>query len=72
MTDSGQIERIENLEIRIAYQDQVIDDLNKTIAAQWDEIDMLKRRMTQLLDRVQEVESTRGGPNLPEPPPPHY
>lgn len=72
MSDAGQIARIENLEIRIAYQDQVIDDLNKTIAAQWSEIDALKRRMAQLLDRVQDVESMRGGPNQPEPPPPHY
>lgn len=63
--------RIEALEIRLAHQDQVIEDLNTITTAQWKEIDTLKRLADQLRDRVQEVESNRPT-GQPEPPPPHY
>ena len=64
--------RIEALEVRVAYQDQMIEDLNQTVIAQWKLIDSLKRQFNELLDRVQEVEDNAGGPSAPEPPPPHY
>jgi SlyX protein len=64
------ITRIEALEIRLAHQEQVIEDLNRVTTDQWAQIDTLKRQIDQLGDRVQDVESNR--PSLPEPPPPHY
>ena len=64
--------RIDALEIRIAYQDEIIEDLNKTVVAQWKHIDMLIRQVANLLDRVQEAEHKAGVPSAPEPPPPHY
>ncbi|MFX6040618.1 SlyX family protein, partial [Acinetobacter baumannii] len=35
MTDTSLTNRIDALEMRIAYQDETIEDLNKTITAQW-------------------------------------
>lgn len=64
--------RLEALEIRVAYQDQTIEDLNATITAQWQELERLKRMIQRLDDQVREAEARAGGPNLPEPPPPHY
>ena len=64
--------RIEALEVRVAYQDQVIEDLNQTVIDQWKHIDNLKRHFGDLVNRVQEVEDNAGGPSAPEPPPPHY
>lgn len=64
--------RIEALEVRVAYQDQVIEDLNQTVIDQWKQIDNLKRHFGDLVNRVQEVEDNAGGPSAPEPPPPHY
>ena len=64
--------RLEALEIRVAYQDQTIEDLNATITAQWQELERLKRMIQRLEDQVREAEASAGGPNLPEPPPPHY
>jgi SlyX protein len=61
--------RIDALEMRAAYQDQVIEDLNQAIIEQWKQIDGLKRQLAELLDRVQGVED---GPAAPERPPPHY
>jgi SlyX protein len=64
--------RLDALEIRIAYQDQVIDDLNVTVTDQWKQIDALTRRIQGLVDRVQEAENRASSGAAPEPPPPHY
>jgi SlyX protein len=64
--------RVEALEVRVAYQDQMIEDLNQTVIDQWKKIDALRRQLNELLDRVQEVEDSTGRPSAPEPPPPHY
>jgi SlyX protein len=63
--------RIEHLETRIAFQDQTIDDLNKMLTAQWQEIDKLKRELAKLGDQLKEAQFI-GGASAPEPPPPHY
>lgn len=66
------IARIEALEMRAAHQDQVIEDLNAITTEQWTQIDVLKRQIEQLRDRIQELESNRDSARLPDPPPPHY
>jgi SlyX protein len=63
-------ERIDALEMRLAYQDVTIETLNQTITAQWTEIDKLTRQLAELKERLREAEN-----NLPGPvnePPPHY
>ena len=73
MTDPDAVyARIEALEVRVAYQDKVIEDLNQAVIDQWKKIDSLRRQLNEVLDRVQEVEDNAGGPATPEPPPPHY
>jgi SlyX protein len=63
--------RIDALEMRLAYQDETIDDLNTTITAQWKQIDWLTRQLNQLLERVEEVEDSTGSAPADRPPP-HY
>jgi SlyX protein len=71
MSDSDHVNaRIDALEMRVAYQDQVIEDLNQAIIDQWKQIDGLKRQLAEILDRVQDVED--GSTAAPERPPPHY
>jgi SlyX protein len=65
-------ERIDTLEMRFAYQDQVIEDLNRTITEQWKQIDLLTRRLANMGDRMQEAADNAGATSAPEPPPPHY
>jgi SlyX protein len=62
--------RIDTLEVHVAYQDQTIEDLNNTIAAQWKQIESLAGAIRRLDDRVQRAEES--SPPSPEPPPPHY
>ena len=66
----GDSARLDALEIRVAYQEQVIEDLNQAIIDQWKQIDGLKRQLAEVLDRVQDVED--GSTAAPERPPPHY
>jgi SlyX protein len=64
--------RMDGLEIRIAHQDQTIEELNATITDQWKQIEDLTYRLTRLDEQVREVEAGIDVTGAPEPPPPHY
>ncbi|MDR3469414.1 MAG: SlyX family protein [Xanthobacteraceae bacterium] len=66
------VDRLDALEVRIAFQEDTIEVLNTTVTAQWAEIDTLKRQIARLNDRLHEAESRASGRAEPEPPPPHY
>ena len=72
MTADSPDARIDALEEKIAYQDQVIEDLNTAVTDQWREIDTLKRLVASLLDEVKEMELAARATAGREPPPPHY
>ena len=63
-------ERIDALEIRLAFQDETIETLNHTITAQWQQIDTLTRQLAALSERLQEAEAN--APAATNEPPPHY
>ena len=63
-------ERIDALEMRLAYQDEAIETLNQTITKQWLEIDRLTRQLAEMKERLREAESHAPGPS--NEPPPHY
>jgi SlyX protein len=69
MTDA---ERLEKLEMTVAYQEQSIEDLNKTILAQAAEIAQLQRLVANLGERLREIADNPALAEGPEPPPPHY
>jgi len=64
------IDRLDALEMRIAYQDRTIEELNATITAQWRQIDLLTRKLDTIEQQV------RSGVHIADPstevPPPHY
>jgi SlyX protein len=70
--DTALAARIDALEIRIAYQDETIEELNVALAAQWREIDKLRRDMGLLEAQWRAAVESASEPGLPEPPPPHY
>jgi SlyX protein len=64
-------DRVDTLEIRIAYQDETIEALNQTITKQWAQIDKLTRQVESLISRLGEIEAkTTQGPVTERPP--HY
>jgi SlyX protein len=64
--------RLEKLETLCAYQEQAIEDLNKTVTSQWTEIATLKRTIENLAQRLREIADSPALAEPPEPPPPHY
>jgi len=61
------------LETRIAFQDDAIEQLNRTVAGQQKEIDRLREELARL---AAQMRSLAGSPvtlaQAEEPPPPHY
>lgn len=69
-TPTSADERLAELESRLAWQEDALEQLNTVISRQWDTIDQLLRRADALEDRLGELEAEEGGP--PVTPPPHY
>jgi SlyX protein len=63
--------RIEALEVRIAYQDRIIEDLNTSVTEQWRQIDNLTKQIERMADRLRQLDDAPPS-GEPEPPPPHY
>jgi SlyX protein len=63
-------DRIDDLETRLTFQDEAIETLNKTVTAQWQQIDALTRQVAALNERLQQAESN--APGSADEPPPHY
>lgn len=63
--------RMEALEMRLAYQDRTIEELNNSVTQQWRQIDVFAKKIEEMAVRLQHVEDNKvaGGA---EPPPPHY
>ena len=62
--------RIDALETRLTFQDETVETLNKTITAQWQQIDTLTRQVANLSERLREAEAH--APGATNEPPPHY
>jgi SlyX protein len=63
-------DRIDVLETRLTFHDVTIETLNKTITAQWQQIDALTRQLAHLGERLREAEAH--APSAANEPPPHY
>jgi SlyX protein len=62
-------ERVEALEIRSAYQEDALEQLNRTVTEQWALIERLRRELGELSERLEDAVS---GPGPADRPPPHY
>ena len=64
---------IEDLQIRLSFQDDAIQELNLTVARQQNELAILRKELSRLMDRLLELERNQphessNGVELP----PHY
>ena len=62
--------RVDALESKLMFQEEIIETLNKTITEQWLKIDALTRQVSSLSERLQEAEAN--APGAANEPPPHY
>jgi SlyX protein len=63
-------DRVDTLEARLAFQDDAIETLNKTVTEQWAKIDALTRQLVHLNERLREAETQ--APSAANERPPHY
>ena len=64
-------ESITELEIELAHQSRQIEDLSDMVQRQWDEIDMLKKKLGRADARIADLEEYMPEPKANEKPP-HY
>jgi uncharacterized coiled-coil protein SlyX len=69
MTDASPAERLDDLEIKLAFQDKLIRELDALVRVFGDRLDKTERELEQLKQAVRSPESPLGPSNEP---PPHY
>ncbi|PTU72765.1 SlyX family protein [Pseudomonas mangrovi] len=65
-------QRIDDLESRLAFQDDTLQTLNEVVFAQQQAIERLEMQLQALAKRQAEVLGQLGGADQEEAPPPHY
>jgi len=71
MPDKDQEQRLSDIEMRVAFQEDTLDKLSDVIAEQDRIIIDLRRAITLLNDQLKKVDTRQDLPG-DEPPPPHY
>lgn len=64
--------RIIDLESKLAFQDETINDLNEVITDQQQQLDQLREDIRLLNLRISSVAESSSVSEEKEPPPPHY
>jgi SlyX protein len=63
-------QRIDELEMRVAHQDQTISELNDVITAQWKKLEMMERQLRRLGEELEAMDGGEGPAANQKPP--HY
>lgn len=73
MGDASNLEaRLDELEVKFAFQQETIESLNTIVTDQWSVIDRLQKALSRLQDQVIELEDTAGASDPGNIKPPHY
>ncbi|MGB0834035.1 MAG: SlyX family protein [Psychrobium sp.] len=65
-------QRLDDLEMKVAFQEDTIESLNNEIALLNELIDRQRTQLEYLANKLGEISQAPMGAQLPEPPPPHY
>ncbi|KAB7628466.1 SlyX family protein [Alkalilimnicola sp. S0819] len=64
--------RIEDLEVRLAFQEDTIQSLNDTLIAQGEALAELRLALQRVNEQVRRLQPGEGGGAAEHEPPPHY
>jgi SlyX protein len=64
--------RIDELESQVAFQDEIVETLNTTVAKQDRELRELKHQLSRLSERIKEIGDAAPGEAPQDETPPHY
>ncbi|OWY37222.1 SlyX protein [Xenophilus sp. AP218F] len=72
--DTNTDNRLEALEVRLAFQDELLDALNATVARQQKELDLLQQQIRLLYQQFRNAQPDGSAPghSLRDEIPPHY
>lgn len=65
-------ERLVDIEVKLAHQDQLLVDLNDVVTKQQEKIMELEQLCASLVDRVRSIGEASPGGGAQDEPPPHY
>ncbi|CAA0288324.1 conserved hypothetical protein [Alteromonas infernus] len=63
---------IEELQMKVAFQEHTIEALNEALASQQKQLDDLAFKVSHVIDRVKSIEPSNIAKQSEETPPPHY
>lgn len=63
---------IEELQMKVAFQEHTIEALNEALSSQQHQLDDLRFKLTHLVDKVKSIEPSNIAKQSEETPPPHY
>ena len=72
MSDSELREEVVELQVRLAYQDDIIDGLNEQVANLNQQMDVLQKQMQYLVRAMRTMADGDGDAPAANEPPPHY
>ncbi|WP_025739218.1 SlyX family protein [Salinivibrio socompensis] len=65
-------QQIDDLEYKVAFQEDTIDQLNTALTQQQSDIERMTIQIQYLVNQLQQVEPENIASQADEPPPPHY
>ncbi len=65
-------ERLLNIETTLAFQDDLLTVLNKTVSDQQQKIDALEKQLARAVERLMEMSELMASANIIDEKPPHY
>jgi SlyX protein len=63
---------IEQLQMKVAFQEDTIEALNNALIAQQRQIDSLEFKLKQVIGKIEAIDPSAGEKEEADPPPPHY
>lgn len=63
---------IEQLQMKVAFQEDTLEALNNALIAQQRQIDNLEFKLKQVMGKIEEIDPSAGEKEGAESPPPHY
>ncbi|MBO1518367.1 SlyX family protein [Oceanisphaera pacifica] len=66
------LNRLEQLETRLAFQDDTIEQLNQEITTQGYETARLKEQLNLMVNKLKDLQHNQADNSGEDPPPPHY
>lgn len=65
-------EAIEELQMKVAFQEYTIEQLNEALSSQQHQLDKLQRQLSHLVDKIKQLAPSNVAKLSEETPPPHY